>query len=104
MSETEWEVDIFDDDFWKGYAGTMQRRQRGFAAMRRIRDLSDELTRQADEEYQQRMAAESPQDRQRRDQRARTLKDLIVRAEAAEDPGEAERLWQQVDAIVRAES
>ena len=94
-------VDIFDDDYWRGFAGIMERRKGYFDAMHRLDELSRKLTRQADEEYEQRQAAEPAADRERRENRERMLKELIVRADSATDPGEAEKLWAAVYAFLR---
>jgi hypothetical protein len=100
MSDAAWDVDIYDDDYWRGFAGIMERRQLGFAAMDRLDDLSRQLKQQVDDEHHRRKALESPEDRERRGKRERTLRELVIRANATEDPEEAERLWVAVDSMV----
>jgi hypothetical protein len=93
-------VDIYDDWWWKSSEGRMARRQNYFAAMRHLGELSRQLSQQADEEYQRRQAAESPEDRKQREEWEWMLKDLVLRANAETDPGEAEKSWAAVDAMV----
>lgn len=99
MSDTEWEVDILDPA-WGSFENVMERRKGYFIAMRHLDELSRHLTAEADADYQRQMAAEPAAYRERREQRERTLKDLIVRADSAIDPGEAAKLWAAVDAML----
>ena len=90
-------VDIYDDDYWRGFDGIMERRRWGlFPGMDRVDQLSRQLSRQTDDECQQRQAAESPEDRERREERERTLRDLVLRASQSDDV----ELWRQVDDMV----
>jgi hypothetical protein len=45
------EHDLYDDDFWRGHNGIMERRQNYFASMTRLDAMSRELTEQAHQEY-----------------------------------------------------
>jgi hypothetical protein len=101
MSDTAWDVDIYDDDYWRGFDGIMERRRYGlFAAMVRLDFLSLELSRRADAEFERQQATVSSEERERREIRARTMMALVVAANAMEDPVEAMLVWAEVDQLV----
>lgn len=100
MSIKPRELDIYDDDYWRGFDGIMERRQPYFASMRYLAELSRQLSRQADEEYERRVVAESKADREFREERERELRRLVIAANSTVDSTEADALWTAVDAMV----
>jgi hypothetical protein len=92
-------VDVLDPDYCS-FESVMERRQNYFADMRYLDELSWQLSRQADDELQRRLAAEPQAEREWREQREKTLAALVIRATAEMDPTEAGTLWAAVDAIL----
>ncbi len=95
MSDTAWDVDVLDPE-WRSFERVMERMKPGFAALDRLVSLSRELSAENDAEYERRQAAEPPEQRQRREDRDRTLMELVLRASQTDDPAQ----WAAVDAIV----
>ena len=93
-------VDVLDPEY-RSFENVMARREGYLRAMRHLDELCRSLSRQADDDHRRRLVAEPEEDRARREERQRTLRELVTRANATNDPGEADRLWAAVDAMVR---
>ncbi len=99
MSDPASFVDVLDPD-WRSFECVMHRMEHFHASMLRLEKLAYELSRESDEEYQRRQELEPAVHRQKREERERTLKELVVRALASTDPTETEELWLAVDGML----